>query len=134
MANVIRRMQFTEPTAIQAQGFSIAISGRDMVGIAQTGSGKTISVSGYFKSSCSGVLFGGLCGVWSCICAKIAVFSEFNTEILILHQSQKILQKFGRWACFHNFFLSGQHIPGLVMGKNELFAHFFGELILLIFW
>lgn len=40
-------MNFTEPTAIQAQGFSIALSGRNMVGIAQTGSGKTISVSNY---------------------------------------------------------------------------------------
>lgn len=43
LANVIRRMNFVEPTPIQAQGFTIALSGRDMVGIAQTGSGKTIS-------------------------------------------------------------------------------------------
>jgi len=43
IASVIRRQNFTEPTAIQAQGFTIAISGRNMVGIAQTGSGKTIS-------------------------------------------------------------------------------------------
>lgn len=43
LAGVIRRMNFAKPTPIQAQGFSIAISGRDMVGIAQTGSGKTIS-------------------------------------------------------------------------------------------
>lgn len=35
---------FKEPTAIQAQGFPLALSGRDMVGIAQTGSGKTLSV------------------------------------------------------------------------------------------
>jgi len=32
------------PTAIQAQGWPIALSGRDMVGIAQTGSGKTLAV------------------------------------------------------------------------------------------
>lgn len=38
-----RRQGYTEPTAIQAQGFSVALSGRDMVGIAQTGSGKTVS-------------------------------------------------------------------------------------------
>ncbi|CAO1385665.1 unnamed protein product [Diamesa serratosioi] len=31
---------FTQPTPIQAQGWSIALSGRDLVGIAQTGSGK----------------------------------------------------------------------------------------------
>lgn len=43
LANIIRRMEFTEPTPIQAQGFPIAVSGRDLVGIAQTGSGKTIS-------------------------------------------------------------------------------------------
>lgn len=43
LANVIHKMNFTEPTPIQAQAFSIAVSGRDLVGIAQTGSGKTIS-------------------------------------------------------------------------------------------
>merc|ERR1719209_1244989 len=34
---------FKEPTAIQVQGWPIALSGRDMVGIAETGSGKTLS-------------------------------------------------------------------------------------------
>ncbi|XP_012259708.2 ATP-dependent RNA helicase dbp2-like isoform X1 [Athalia rosae] len=41
--NEIRKQGFTEPTAIQAQGWPIALSGRDMVGIAQTGSGKTLA-------------------------------------------------------------------------------------------
>ncbi|XP_059474898.1 uncharacterized protein LOC132196349 [Neocloeon triangulifer] len=41
--NEIRRQGFTEPTAIQGQGWPIALSGRDMVGIAQTGSGKTLA-------------------------------------------------------------------------------------------
>lgn len=40
----IRKQGFQEPTAIQAQGWPIALSGRDMVGIAQTGSGKTLAV------------------------------------------------------------------------------------------
>ena len=40
-----RKQGFEEPTAIQAQGWPIALSGRDMVGIAQTGSGKTLAVS-----------------------------------------------------------------------------------------
>jgi len=39
----IRRAEYTAPTPIQAQGFSISLSGRDLVGIAQTGSGKTCS-------------------------------------------------------------------------------------------
>jgi len=36
---------WSAPTAIQAQGWPIALSGRDMVGIAQTGSGKTLAVT-----------------------------------------------------------------------------------------
>lgn len=43
IAEVIRRQNFSEPTPIQAQGLTIALSGRNMVGIAQTGSGKTMS-------------------------------------------------------------------------------------------
>ncbi|KAF4520384.1 hypothetical protein B566_EDAN012889 [Ephemera danica] len=41
--NEVRRQNFLEPTPIQAQGWPIALSGRDMVGIAQTGSGKTLA-------------------------------------------------------------------------------------------
>lgn len=39
----IRKQGFAEPTAIQAQGWPIALTGRDLVGIAQTGSGKTLA-------------------------------------------------------------------------------------------
>merc|ERR1719265_1857186 len=39
----ISRVGFREPTPIQVQGWPIALSGRDMVGIAETGSGKTLS-------------------------------------------------------------------------------------------
>uniref|UniRef100_A0A8C5GXJ5 RNA helicase n=1 Tax=Gouania willdenowi TaxID=441366 RepID=A0A8C5GXJ5_GOUWI len=41
--DVLKQQNFKEPTAIQAQGFPLALSGRDMVGIAQTGSGKTLA-------------------------------------------------------------------------------------------
>ena len=47
----LRRQGWTEPTSIQAQGWPMALSGRDVVGIAQTGSGKTLSVSACFKFS-----------------------------------------------------------------------------------
>lgn len=40
---IFRRLGFEYPTAIQAQGWPIALSGRDLVGIASTGSGKTLS-------------------------------------------------------------------------------------------
>jgi len=39
----INYVGFKEPTAIQVQGWPIALSGRDMVGIAETGSGKTLA-------------------------------------------------------------------------------------------
>ena len=34
---------FINPTPIQCQGWPVALSGRDMIGIAETGSGKTLS-------------------------------------------------------------------------------------------
>ena len=42
--STLARQGFTEPTPIQAQGWPMALSGRDFVGIAQTGSGKTLGV------------------------------------------------------------------------------------------
>jgi len=52
MMSVVRQQNWTEPTPIQAQGWPLALSGRDLVGIAQTGSGKTLSVSRF----CSALL------------------------------------------------------------------------------
>jgi len=42
---VLQQQNWKNPTPIQAQGWPIALSGYDVVGIAQTGSGKTLSVS-----------------------------------------------------------------------------------------
>jgi ATP-dependent RNA helicase DDX5/DBP2 len=39
----IRAQGFPSPTPVQCQGWPMALSGRDMVAIAQTGSGKTIA-------------------------------------------------------------------------------------------
>jgi ATP-dependent RNA helicase DDX5/DBP2 len=39
----IRAQGFSEPTPIQCQAWPMALSGRDVVAIAQTGSGKTIA-------------------------------------------------------------------------------------------
>eukprot|EP01025_Chloroclados_australasicus_P047665 TRINITY_DN5372_c1_g1_i2.p1 TRINITY_DN5372_c1_g1~~TRINITY_DN5372_c1_g1_i2.p1 ORF type:complete len:581 (+),score=79.50 TRINITY_DN5372_c1_g1_i2:82-1824(+) len=41
--NEIRKAGFVEPTPIQAQGWPMALSGRDLIGLAQTGSGKTLA-------------------------------------------------------------------------------------------
>ncbi|MED6218174.1 Envelope glycoprotein gp160, variant 2 [Stylosanthes scabra] len=40
---VIENLGFVEPTPIQAQGWPMALKGRDLIGIAETGSGKTLS-------------------------------------------------------------------------------------------
>jgi ATP-dependent RNA helicase DDX5/DBP2 len=45
---VIRQQPWERPTSIQAQGWPLALSGRDLVGIAQTGSGKTLSVGHHY--------------------------------------------------------------------------------------
>lgn len=43
LMKVIRKAGFTQPTSIQAQAIPTALSGRDIIGIAKTGSGKTAS-------------------------------------------------------------------------------------------
>jgi len=43
LLNAIADMGFTEPTPIQEKAFPIIMSGRDVVGIAQTGTGKTLA-------------------------------------------------------------------------------------------
>lgn len=43
LMDAIRKSEYTQPTPIQAQGIPCALSGRDMIGIAKTGSGKTVT-------------------------------------------------------------------------------------------
>ena len=43
LVTLMEKAGFTGPTPIQSQGWPIALSGKDVVGIAQTGSGKTLS-------------------------------------------------------------------------------------------
>ncbi|XP_062517876.1 ATP-dependent RNA helicase DDX42-like isoform X2 [Corticium candelabrum] len=43
LMKAIRKSEFTTPTPIQAQAIPIALSGRDVIGIAKTGSGKTVA-------------------------------------------------------------------------------------------
>lgn len=41
LMKAIRKSEYTQPTPIQSQSVPIALSGRDAIGIAKTGSGKT---------------------------------------------------------------------------------------------
>ncbi len=43
LANAIDEMGFERPTPIQLEAFSVILSGKDVVGIAQTGTGKTLA-------------------------------------------------------------------------------------------
>jgi ATP-dependent RNA helicase DDX46/PRP5 len=41
--DVIKKLNYVAPTSIQAQAIPAIMSGRDVIGVAKTGSGKTIS-------------------------------------------------------------------------------------------
>lgn len=41
--DVIKKLNYTAPTPIQAQAIPAIMSGRDVIGVAKTGSGKTIA-------------------------------------------------------------------------------------------
>ena len=43
LKDALQNAGFTRPTPIQAQAWPIALSGRDMIGVAQTGSGKSLA-------------------------------------------------------------------------------------------
>jgi ATP-dependent RNA helicase DDX42 len=43
LLNNIKKLGFESPTPIQCQALPVALSGRDMIGLAKTGSGKTLS-------------------------------------------------------------------------------------------
>jgi ATP-dependent RNA helicase RhlE len=43
LLNALADLNFTQPTTIQAKAFPVIMSGRDVVGIAQTGTGKTLA-------------------------------------------------------------------------------------------
>ena len=45
LSNALQDLGFIEPTPIQKAAFSVICSGKDVVGIAQTGTGKTLAYS-----------------------------------------------------------------------------------------
>mgnify|MGYP004591664723 CR=1 FL=1 len=44
MLEEIRKQNFTKPSPIQCQGWPVLLSGRDLIGIAQTGTGMLYSI------------------------------------------------------------------------------------------
>mgnify|MGYP001616447901 CR=1 FL=1 len=45
LLNILEKLKYTIPTPIQAKGIPIGIEGTDLIGIAQTGTGKTLAFS-----------------------------------------------------------------------------------------
>jgi ATP-dependent RNA helicase RhlE len=43
LLNALNDLGYTQPTTIQHKAFSVIMSGKDMVGVAQTGTGKTFA-------------------------------------------------------------------------------------------
>ena len=83
---MLHRQNWTEPTPIQAQGWPIALSGYDVVGIAQTGSGKTLSVS-YVKHISSGCGYSHTGFVVVLVCEVVCVVHlyEMKSKYYVAH-------------------------------------------------
>ena len=45
LKNSLQKMNFTKPTPIQAMAIPVALDGKDILGTAQTGTGKTLAFS-----------------------------------------------------------------------------------------
>jgi ATP-dependent RNA helicase RhlE len=43
LLNALNDLGYTQPTTIQAKAFTVMLSGKDVIGIAQTGTGKTVA-------------------------------------------------------------------------------------------
>ena len=43
LRNAVKDLGYSEPTSIQAASFNVLCAGKDVVGIAQTGTGKTLA-------------------------------------------------------------------------------------------
>lgn len=83
-----RRLEWTRPTSIQTVSWPVAMSGRDVVGIAQTGSGKTAGVSNFCRGSGAGVPY---------LHAFTIVFPH--------HQSRELRKTFSYFHCIPLIYL-----------------------------
>ena len=77
----IRRQNFKEPTSIQAQGWPIAMSGKNIVGVAQTGSGKTLAVSSSFLINLFNVWWNFNCSTHSLPLSTSIINRTLNREM-----------------------------------------------------
>lgn len=110
---------FDKPTSIQCQGWPMALSGRDMVGIAATGSGKTLSycLPGIVHINAQPLLSPGD--------GPIVLVLAPTRELAV--QIQKECSKFGkssriRNTCVYGGVPRGQQIRELIRGAEIVIA------------
>ncbi|ESW95879.1 ATP-dependent RNA helicase DBP2 [Ogataea parapolymorpha DL-1] len=115
----VKAQGFPNPTAIQCQGWPMALSGRDMVGIASTGSGKTLSycLPAIVHINAQPLLQPGD----GPICLVLAPTRELAVQI------QKECSKFGRSSrirntCVYGGVPKGQQIRDLARGAEICIA------------
>ncbi|CCH60356.1 hypothetical protein TBLA_0C05580 [Henningerozyma blattae CBS 6284] len=117
--NEVKAEGFANPTAIQCQGWPMALSGRDMVGIAATGSGKTLSycLPGIVHINAQPLLAPGD--------GPIVLVLSPTRELAV--QIQKECSKFGkssriRNTCVYGGVPKGQQIRDLSRGSEIVIA------------
>ncbi|CCE61965.1 hypothetical protein TPHA_0B02930 [Tetrapisispora phaffii CBS 4417] len=110
---------FDKPTAIQCQGWPMALSGRDMIGVAATGSGKTLSycLPGIVHINAQPLLSPGD--------GPIVLVLSPTRELAV--QIQKECSKFGqssriRNTCVYGGVPRGQQIRDLIRGAEIVIA------------
>ena len=109
---------FDTPTPIQAQGWPMALSGRNMVGIAQTGSGKTLS---YILPAISHILAASRLSSTDPLALVLAPTRELACQI------QEVARTYGnavriRNACVYGGVPKGDQIRALRNGTEIVIA------------
>lgn len=88
--STFRRLGWTRPTSIQTVSWPVAMSGRDVVGIAQTGSGKTAGVRDFLSIIYLVLLFKSVCKAWRQVLTIIFFFLVY-CAIHCTHKSSATL-------------------------------------------
>ena len=117
--NLLTRQGFQCPTPIQAQGWPIALSGQDIVGIARTGSGKTLgfALPAIIHIAAQPALNPGEGPIALILCPTRELAQQVN----------KVCQEFGqlaniKTACLYGGAPKGQQIRDLQAGADLVVA------------
>ena len=94
LQNALADLGYNEPTPIQNETFSIILSGRDLVGIAQTGTGKTLAY-------CLPIL------------DQLKYSTQLHPRILILVPTRELVNQVVDWYTIHHHHFSNLQLMAL---------------------